>query len=69
LLHCFLKQNEILKRQLQQQIEFNRIANKVDLTSKYIEELMTKVSKDKEKLLENENLNLKSYNKAEYKLI
>ena len=43
----FERQNEILNKQLQQQIEVNKLANKVENSSNQINELMEKITKEK----------------------
>jgi hypothetical protein len=64
----FEEQNDTLKKQLQQQIEFNKLATKVEVSSKQLEEILNKFYTDKEKStiheqssLENKEKYLKDY--------
>lgn len=45
----FEDQNETLKKQLQQQIEFNKLASKVEVSSKQIDTILDKFFKEKER--------------------
>lgn len=44
----FDSENDTLKKHLEQQIEYNKLATKVELSSKHIDELMQKIQNEKE---------------------
>jgi len=56
-------QNETLKKQLQQQIEFNKLAHKVEFSSKQIEEILQKFYSEKEKSIDTEKQALETKEK------
>ena len=50
----YTKQNEILNQRLQQQIELNKLATKVESSSKLVEDIVSKYQSDKEQMLKSE---------------
>lgn len=50
----YASQNESLNQRLQQQIELNKLATKVESNSKLVEEIIMKFQSDKEKILQSE---------------
>lgn len=59
----YASQNESLNQRLQQQIELNKLATKVESNSKLVEEIMLKFQSDKEKILQSEKYMIDSKEK------
>jgi hypothetical protein len=59
----FEDQNDVLKKQLQQQMEFNKLATKVELSSKQLEEILNKFYSEKEKTTQVEHSSLENKEK------
>jgi hypothetical protein len=55
--YFFEEQNNTLKMTLQQNIEFNKLASKLEISSKQVEDIMKRFVDDKEKIVKSEKEN------------